>query len=213
MLFFKIKNAKGITSAVITVKEIESIVLSKDKEPCIDYNAKPKRAHEIFIDCCKENLMTNFVQNVKCSIPALNTILPSNTTITECANEDDALKVFRDFYNLTSRFVEQPSKYGCPVPCTQVTFKVYLEYFHKNTWKAPDNGLEQDFFSMIYFYSTLSVEEKIENLDFDLGSLLASAGGNLGLVLGLSCLPVLLSIIRCLKTIFLDKIFISHVAK
>ncbi len=133
--------------------------------------------------------------------------------MTECANEDDALKVFWDFNNFTSHFVEEPWKYGCPVPCTLVNFKVYLEYFHKNNWKIPDSELERDFFSLTYFFSTLSVVEKIENFDFDLGTLLSSAGGNLGLVLGLSCLSVSLSFIRCLENIVSSKIFVTNNTK
>ena len=58
----EIKNGKGINSAVISVKEIESIYLSKDEEPCLNYNARPKNAHEIFIDCCRANVVKNFLQ-------------------------------------------------------------------------------------------------------------------------------------------------------
>jgi hypothetical protein len=42
-------------------------------------------------------------------------------------------------------------------------------------------------------YSSLSVEEHFETLVFDSGSLLAAAGGNLGLFLGFSCLSLIFS--------------------
>ena len=47
--------------------------------------------------------------------------------------------------------------------------------------------------NLILVYETLSVEEHFETLVFDIGSLLAAAGGNLGLFLGFSCLSLLIS--------------------
>ena len=46
-------------------------------------------------------------------------------------------------------------------------------------------------FSIHLFYSTLNVEELVETLVYDRGNFLAAAGGNLGLMLGISCLSVL----------------------
>ena len=60
-------------------------------------------------------------------------------------------------------------------------------------------------FEMIVSYKTLNVEERREHLVYDLGSLLAAAGGNMGLFLGLSCMSILLGIVQFLNTIF-DKI-------
>ena len=53
----------------------------------------------------------------------------------------------------------------------------------------------------IFVFATMSVEEHFETLVFDLGSLLAAAGGNLGLFLGFSCLSLVFS--------FLDYIALS----
>jgi hypothetical protein len=47
--------------------------------------------------------------------------------------------------------------------------------------------------NIVLTYATLSVEEQTETLVFDIGSLLAAAGGNLGLFLGFSCLSLLFS--------------------
>ena len=57
----------------------------------------------------------------------------------------------------------------------------------------------------IYFHlkidsSSLDVEEKVETLVYDIGSFLAAAGGNLSLMLGFSCLSVLLNIIILLES-------------
>ncbi len=53
----------------------------------------------------------------------------------------------------------------------------------------------------IFVFATMSVEEHFETLVFDLGSLLAAAGGNLGLFLGFSCLSLVFS--------FLDYVTLS----
>ena len=43
---------------------------------------------------------------------------------------------------------------------------------------------------------TLFVDEKIESLEYDIGSFLAAAGGNLGLMLGFSCLSVMFTTVE-----------------
>jgi hypothetical protein len=53
---------------------------------------------------------------------------------------------------------------------------------------------------LILAYETLSVEEQFETLVFDIGSLLAAAGGNLGLFLGFSCLSLLFSLLDYLAS-------------
>jgi len=49
------------------------------------------------------------------------------------------------------------------------------------------------------FYSTLDVKEVVETLVYDVGDFLAAAGGNLGLLLGFSCLSVLLAVINAIQ--------------
>jgi hypothetical protein len=55
---------------------------------------------------------------------------------------------------------------------------------------------------MKMFYGTLDIEESVEALTYDLSAFLASAGGNLGLALGFSCLAILLDSINCLYNFF-----------
>jgi hypothetical protein len=83
---------------------------------------------------------------------------------------------------------------GCPVPCKQAFYEAVIEYRDFNTvsFMNPNNKKASEMFFLIPVYSTATVEEKIESLDFDIGSALASAGGNLGLFLGFSCLSVIL---------------------
>ena len=75
--------------------------------------------------------------------------------------------------------------------------------FHINSWMNPNNrfdeGLLKNGVCFSFSYDTLLVEEKIETLVYDIGSFLASAGGNLGLFLGFSCLSVLIAAVEALQ--------------
>ncbi len=95
--------------------------------------------------------------------------------------------------------------HDCPVPCQQTRYKATLDYFHQNV--AALMGMEDtssdggQIFHLMYYYLTLRIEQKIESLEYDFGSFLAAAGGNLGLFLGMSCLSVLFSLAKCLQVI------------
>ena len=55
-------------------------------------------------------------------------------------------------------------------------------------------------FYFFYGFDTLNTEQRIETLDYDFGNLVVAAGGNLGLFLGLSLLPILMAVVDCLET-------------
>ena len=57
----------------------------------------------------------------------------------------------------------------------------------------------KDNFIALIFYSTLNVEELVETLVYDTGNFLAAAGGNLGLMLGVSCLSILNIIVYVIR--------------
>jgi hypothetical protein len=54
----------------------------------------------------------------------------------------------------------------------------------------------KNYYTLMVNNPSAIVEEQIENLEYDIVDLLASAGGNLGLLLGFSCLSVLFSAIN-----------------
>ena len=54
-------------------------------------------------------------------------------------------------------------------------------------------------FGLHLFYTTLNVEEFVETLLYDTGTFFAAAGGNLGLMLGVSLLSFLSIIMDVLK--------------
>lgn len=50
-------------------------------------------------------------------------------------------------------------------------------------------------FVLYYFYDSLLTLEKIETVVFDLGDFLSAAGGNIGRMLGFSCISIMFSLI------------------
>ncbi len=60
----------------------------------------------------------------------------------------------------------------------------------------------KNYYTLMVNNPSATVEEQIESLEYDLVDLLASAGGNLGLLLGFSCLSVLFSFINFTANLF-----------
>ena len=116
-----------------------------------------------------------------------------------CQDENSAINATLQLIEIVRKFIGDPSQSDCWPPCKRVYFKYDLKYFHKNSWPSFQGIISvENHFNLYYFYDTLQIEEKVETLIFDLGGLLAAAGGNLGLCLGFSCLSVLHSIVPLL---------------
>jgi hypothetical protein len=78
---------------------------------------------------------------------------------------------------------------------------VKVSYFHRNSYLAIEmnKALERNTFYLYFYYSSLVVEKRVETLVYDIGGFLAAAGGNMGLMLGLSFLTILFSAIDWTK--------------
>jgi hypothetical protein len=152
----------------------------------------------------------NLPENITCATPHFKHFLPNNSITKPCRDKTEAFEFLDTFTNFVNDVVDNPESIGCPLPCRQVHYKTSLDYVHKNGWQIFDDEENStvkrvDHFSLEYRYSTLFVEERIESYDYDVGSFLAAAGGNLGLFLGFSCLSVLFAAIKWIK-IYLRKI-------
>jgi len=107
---------------------------------------------------------------------------------------------YKAFQDVNYEFLAYPESFGCPFPCVKFSYDLSLTYFHETSWtnfSKPKNF--SNVFVLILFYDTLDMIENKENLVYDVGDLFAAAGGNLGLVLGFSCLSILIQIIDYLK--------------
>ncbi len=58
------------------------------------------------------------------------------------------------------------------------------------------------FSTLDLLFSSLNVEEKVETLVYDIASFMATAGGNLSLLLGFSCLSVLIGVVSVAENKF-----------
>ena len=95
------------------------------------------------------------------------------------------------------------SEFGCPLPCSFIGYKVKVSYFHKNSYLAVELNSTNDNFHLFFYYSSLVVEKRVETLVYDIGGFLAAAGGNMGLMLGLSFLTILIKALDWTKTLML----------
>ena len=165
-----------------------------------DYAIESDIEHELalFSNCCKESLWKNISKNISCTIAEIRHIVPKNAEIQECNDSSVANDVYWTYVNFLDKLVSQPSAYGCPIPCRQNFYQVKLQYFHaNNAWIPPRSAnYSKGHFLLVPFFTSFTTEEKIESLEYDLARLLVSAGGNLGLFLGFSCLSVFFTIIE-----------------
>jgi hypothetical protein len=91
-----------------------------------------------------------------------------------------------------SNFLANPEIFSCPLPCERNRYTYNMHSLHENAVTSEPPDLE-DFYCMYFYYSSFQVEQHVETPIYDVGGLLAAAGGNLGLCLGFSCLSILLA--------------------
>jgi hypothetical protein len=92
------------------------------------------------------------------------------------------------------------SQLSCSIPCTRTTYKFSTKVTHLTNWididgRFPDSIFENSSSAAIRFDSML-IGEEVETYVYDFGNFVVALGGNLGLMLGFSCLSVLFSIIQ-----------------
>jgi hypothetical protein len=205
-------DSNGIVGAMLFFREVETTFLNKKEFPCKVSSENADMVLADYIQCSKEQLWSNLPSSINCTIVDMKNIVPKNSKLNECKDNSTAESVYWQFADYVTNFVKQAPEYGCPVPCTQISYKLSLDYMHGNTLMLPnqDSAKNHHYFTIIPHYSTFNAEERIENLEYDIATLLVSAGGNLGLFLGLSCLPVLFAMIKCIRglynNIFRDKL-------
>ena len=115
------------------------------------------------------------------------------------------IKLSKNVFHTTYFFQDfdsQPEYFGCPIPCEQTRYTSKISYFHNNSWIGIDSNGKKDKiynnFILMVSYNSLIVEERIETYLYDIETLFTSAGGNLGLFLGFSCLSAFVFIMKIL---------------
>ena len=120
-----------------------------------------------------------------------------------CKDQDSGANTFNKFFEITTKAERGRWLSACPTPCQQKSYNVKIERYHMNSWIDPTNMLNTTIKeSSVYlglFYDSLGIIEKDETLVYDVGSFLSAAGGNLGLLLGFSCLFLIAGILKVFR--------------
>ena len=133
-----------------------------------------------------------------------------NSAMRKCNSMEEASQASGIIVGMTRNGTENSEWFAtCPLPCKKTTYDLNVKDFHANSWTDPFNKTGLINVSSVtllsLFYETLSTEEMVETLMYDVGSFLAAAGGNLGLFLGFSCLSMTVSFIQFCKNRFYRK--------
>ena len=134
--------------------------------------------------------MQQLLSNLKCNVPALDFNLKLN--LNYCTSTSDALKMEKIIYKSA---IEIHQKKICGKVCDLPKFTSDLSYLSKNVLSKELQRYGDGFFIIWSFYSTLSVEEKIETYIFDFDTALIAFGGTLGLYLGWSIYSIFVNFI------------------
>ena len=153
--------------------------------------------------------MLSLESNINCSIDGFEDFLGNLTRLDECRDRKAAAETFEKIEKVKKDFMGAAWKRGCPIPCSEISYVATLSFFHENSRLDPTGKKilsEIDFsFGIYLFYETMMVEEHLETLIYDVGEFLAAGGGNLGLMLGFSCLSVLWQIVSFVQNYFSKK--------
>jgi len=116
-------------------------------------------------------------------------VLLNSTSYPYCQKEEDVWTTFKYFEALVDTYAGNSNAFGCPLPCTYSYFKTLLREYHRSSWVVPEPILEDHFklaVSLAHPFTEVTTETNL----YDLGNSLGQLGGNLGLLLGFSCLSI-----------------------
>jgi hypothetical protein len=125
----------------------------------------------------------------------------------ECQDSYSARRAYEIYQEADFAFYEIKKVSSCLDLCFLKRFVTDVKHYHKTSWinlYETFSGVDEFYISMVY--SSLDVESRYETLVYDFRTMLAATGGNLGLMLGFSCLTCIEGIIDFLEIVF-NKIF------
>ena len=152
---------------------------------------RPYKESEDNFNTCFKKRMQNISRNeIGCTFGLIQS-LNLTSKIPQCANKSQATKASESAMNYLIEGMQDPDKFGCPLPCSFSFYKFQLVYQHKNAFELfTGESRPKDVFCLYYYFDSLETEVKTESLIIDISSLIANIGGNLGLFLGFSCLSI-----------------------
>lgn len=182
-------------SATITLKTMRTVSLNKKMFPCDDsIDVRNNRlSMEKFLNCSRKKIFEKLSNGINCTILSFENIGPFKAQ--PCQNSNaykfEVSRLSDSFKELTSNV----SGFGCFLPCSIRSFDYKIELSHKNAWPDVDSGRV----GLLVNFDPKIVTEVTETYFYDVESLLAATGGNLGLLLGSCCLQILWTAIDVLQ--------------
>ena len=96
---------------------------------------------------------------INCSIPVFDAIsVDSKTLFEECPTRADAKRTEKIYEKLYFDLRERPESFGCPMPCTRVTYDLHVSYYHENT---ADPVSQESNFTLLFYSSSNFIEDQV----------------------------------------------------
>ena len=201
------QNDKGLISADLSISETQTTVLSKAGMPCKYYTIDVENHNQNvdYLDCHKRQTWLQLRPKINCTIAGMSSLSKNSdfAKMEECKDAESARQTREPISNIAFQSFKDPSKFGCDPPCKSISYTFSTLYYHQHSMhKSYYNTKDGIFFLLSIYYKTLVVEERTETLIYDVPGLLSAAGGNLGLLLGFSCLSLLFGAVQCFSNLF-----------
>jgi Amiloride-sensitive sodium channel len=187
-----------VKAAYVSLTERQAILKVNTRYRCSHWSM------DEFLHCAKELFLEETLPKINCTIYHFKEFIdPNLINLPQCISNTSAAETYNSLSkHLYSFLFYNDSK--CLVPCTQTSYNFELNYYSKNSYYDPTRN---EYFSeknihLIIFFRKLEIEERTEALVYDIGTLLSAAGGNLGLLVGFSCLSVIFAAIDVLGKLF-----------
>jgi hypothetical protein len=202
IIHFDIKGNDSMASAELYISETKSTFLDRENMPCKYYTVDKENHNENkeFYYCLKSQMLTKLKMNIYCTIPGISTLIPENATLSdfdECPDTNSARGTTTDIWYVFQGVIGNTSEYNCTLPCQHIGYNIKILDYHRNS--LYNKFYDPAIFTLYVNYMTLMVEDRTETLNYDVTNFLAAAGGNLGLMLGFSCLSILYLILECFE--------------
>jgi hypothetical protein len=161
------KEDNEIVAGSVAIKKTETVLLNQENSPCVPDLEEESitQSYYRFLECSKDKIWQNTRQNVSCSVFGFDEFY-NNSGLPMCKNESSAGVTYETLYYGITKFVTNPAKFGCPMPCRRIQYNLNVVYAHKNSWFSPTNMslTINNSFILTYYFESLRVEERTETL-------------------------------------------------
>ncbi len=128
--------------------------------------------------------------NVTCTHELYGHAFDPEGTYRNCQTRDEEVVSFGAVFPLLQKILNQNT---CKPRCSRSKFALTKIEYHKNIMETVNS------FRIYFYYGSMSVEEKMEQLVHGLDGALVAIGGSMGLILGYSCLSISLWLLDTLE--------------